>query len=209
MTYVPLGFLRVGYCISWPYDLPAMAFAAVGLWAILSRRFWLMASVIAVGTLNKETTAFLIFAYGLSAWPTLPKRTLFIQGLTLAVLFAVAYETPRLLLQADPSLVVTVSLDNGLTARWRDNLQHLLLRGGHGLVEENIYWALTLHLVPLVCWRTLPWGLRSAYLSTAAFFLPVFFFGNIYELRLYNELIPLGALSTVVVLSTRLNRPGS
>lgn len=43
-----------------PYDLPEVAFFSIGLWSILSRRWWVFAIVFVLGTVNRETTCFLV-----------------------------------------------------------------------------------------------------------------------------------------------------
>ena len=49
----------------------------------------------------------------------------------------------------------------------------------------------------------LPWALKAAYWATPVFLVPLFLFANIFELRLYNELIPLGAMGCAAVLAGR------
>ncbi len=202
--FVPWGFLSISYSVSWPYDLPSLFFAALGMWAILSRRFVGFALSLVLGTLNKETIVFLLPAYLLAEWPALPWKTLLVRGLILAVLFVAAYELPRMILQGHGSPVVTVSASDYDTPRWRTNVQSLLFKN-RGTAFENVYWALSLHLLPLVGWRALPRSLRAIYLAAPALLVPIFLYGNIHELRLYNELIPLGALATVLVVSRKLD----
>lgn len=204
-VYVPWGFLSVGYAASWPYDLPSLAFAALGTWAILARRFVPFALALTLGTLNKETVVFLLPAYLLAMWPCLPRRAWLAQALILAAAFALAYEVPRIAYTRQHLPTATFSAyDQG--PRWAANLGHLRLHV-QGLPLENIYWAFTLHLAPLLGWRTLPRGLRALYACAPVLLVPLFFVGNVYELRLYNELIPAGAVATVLVGWRRLAQP--
>lgn len=205
--FVPWGFLAVGYTASWPYDLPSLAFAAFGTWAILARRFGPFALVLGLGTLNKETVAFLLPAYLFAVWPHLPRRVWLVQALTLTAVFAAAYEVPRMILARQGLPTVTFSAyDQG--PRWITNLGHLRFHI-QGLPLENIYWAFTLHVAPLLGWRGMPRGLRAVYLCAPVLLMPIFFVGNLYELRLYNELIPAGAVGTAVVLWRRLGEPAA
>ncbi len=201
--FVPWGFLNVGYAASWPYDLPALAFAAAGTWAILARRFVPFMFILALGTLNKETVVFLLPAYLLAEWPRLPRRTWLAQASILTAVFALAYEIPRIVYTGSHLPTVTFSAYDTASPRWATSLGHLALRI-QGLPLENIYWAFTLHIVPLFGWRMLPRSLKAIYACAPVLLVPVFFVGNLYELRLYNELIPLGAISTTLVLWRKL-----
>jgi hypothetical protein len=200
---VPWGFLSVGFRISYPYDLPTIFFSAAGLAAILSRRFVLLAAVVAIGTLNKETTVYLLAAYVLAEWRTESGRVLLTRALILAAIFAVAYEVPRLLLQSAQPMLVTVHTASGDAAGSRvwSNLKHLL-EGEPGGFIQSVWWVAMLHVPAMLYWRRLPRALRAAYIATPLFIVPLWFFGNIYELRLYNELIPLGAMACAAALVT-------
>jgi hypothetical protein len=198
---VPWGFLSVGYRISYPYDLPALFFSAAGLAAILARRFDLLAAAVVVGTLNKETMVFLLPAYVLAEWPAEDRRRLLQRALLLAVAFAIAYEVPRVLLQPAQPMLVTVHatvVEGGESRVW-SNINHLL-RGDPGGFVQGVWWVALLHVPPLVFFRRLPWAIKAAYFATPVFLVPMFFFANVYELRLYNELIPLGAIGCAAVL---------
>jgi hypothetical protein len=50
-----------------PYDMPSLAFFTGGLLCIYTRRFWPLLLVILVGTVNRETTLFLIVVFLLDA----------------------------------------------------------------------------------------------------------------------------------------------
>ncbi len=52
---------------SYPYDMPSLAFFAGGLLAIYTRRFWPLLPIMFFGTLNRETTLFLVGIYILDA----------------------------------------------------------------------------------------------------------------------------------------------
>ena len=65
-TYV----VHVDANYSYPYDLPSLAFFTAGLYYIYTRRFWPLAAVMILGTLNRETTLFLIGVYLLDAAST-------------------------------------------------------------------------------------------------------------------------------------------
>jgi hypothetical protein len=62
-TYV----IHIDADFSYPYDMPSLAFFAGGLLAIYTRRYLPLALIILMGTLNRETTLFLIGIYVLDA----------------------------------------------------------------------------------------------------------------------------------------------
>jgi len=199
---VPWGFLSVGYRISYPYDLPALFFSAAGLAAIVARRFDLLVVTVALGTLNKETTVFLLPAYVIAEWPLANRRRLLLRALALTFAFAVAYETPRLLLQSDAPLLVTVygKVGAGQESRLQANLRHVFFGDPGGFIQ-SVWWVAVLHVPAVLLFRRLPRALRAAYLAAPVFIVPLFFFANVFELRLYNELIPLGAMSCAAALA--------
>ena len=210
-AFVPWGFLYVGYSLSYPYDLPALFFSAAGVAAIVSRRYDWLAAVIAVGTVNKETTALLLPAYLIAEWPADPKaRGAHIRSVIgLGILFAIAYETPRMLLQANDPMLLTYSAHAGTLPRWQNNL-NMLCGQGFIFYTESVYWIAALHLPALVGFRLLPGGLKALYYSAAVVFVgPMLAVGNLNELRIFNEVIPLGALATCFVLAAWLkSKPG-
>ena len=62
-TYV----LHVEQDMSYPYDMPSLAFFTAGLFYVYRRRFLPLVLIVLVGTLNRETTLFLIGVYMLDA----------------------------------------------------------------------------------------------------------------------------------------------
>jgi hypothetical protein len=50
-----------------PYDLPSLAFFTGGVLCIYTRRFWPLLAVVLIGTINRETTLFLIVVFLLDA----------------------------------------------------------------------------------------------------------------------------------------------
>ncbi len=58
----------------YPYDVPAVFFATLGLLLMAQRRFALYLAVFTLATLNRETSAFLTLAFVLTLWDVLPRR---------------------------------------------------------------------------------------------------------------------------------------
>jgi hypothetical protein len=55
--------LHVYRNVSYPYDISSLAFFTAGLLYIYQRRFWPLVAVMLLGTLNRETTLFLILLF--------------------------------------------------------------------------------------------------------------------------------------------------
>lgn len=62
LIVVILFSFYVSASYAFPYDLPSMMFIGWGLYFLLSEQFWWLLLVFAIGTWNRETTLFLVFA---------------------------------------------------------------------------------------------------------------------------------------------------
>jgi len=208
-AFLPWGFLEVGFNFSFPYDLPTVFYCALGILFLLRRQFWPFLAAVVVGTLNKETMLWLVAAY---VFQTLldrePGVRPWLRMILLGGVFAACYFGPRALLATSADhAVFTVSsrvdqvMKNGTIThtRLQSNLQELRLNF-RGTIYQNVYWAFLLHLPALIGWRRLPRQLRLLYAGVPFLLVPLFLFTNICELRLYNEIIPLGAVAATCVL---------
>lgn len=202
--FVPWGFLEIGFSLSTPYDLPCLALSALGLLAIAAGRLGWLFVVVALGTLNKETAFWLVPAWFFVNHPGWrPRWPVVARAAALFACFAAVYLGARWATTGEP--VVTFSTGapeaDGTRPRWLRNLAELLLFGlARDRVFQNVYWAWLIHLPAILYWRALPPLLRRLYGAVPFFLVPIFLVGNLRELRLYNELIPLGAVSAVWVL---------
>ena len=202
------GFLMAwGY--SYFYDLPIFFFSALGLWAITTKRFVVLVIVVLFGTLTKETISWVIAAFFLfqaRRWP--PRRGDLLRTSLLVAIFVLAYIVSRAIIRDPGSDVVRITaLPTQGEPRFLTNLRELLFLRYRGGVQ-NVYFGLLIHITALVSYFRLPSGLRRLYLATPFFVLPHFIFSNIWELRLFNELIPLGAVGTMYVLELHWEKHG-
>jgi len=208
-AYIPWGFFVVGYRIAYPYDLPAIFFCASGLLAIVANRYWALAALIAIGTLNKETMAWLIPAYCFyqPRDARFARETLW-RTAALAAIFGVAYETPRLWASmwefGRPIWLAAQTSTEGpdgcaVSFAKLNALEFLRIERGTAL--QNIYWPLSLHLPAFLRFRHLPAEWRRLYWAAPFYLIPLFLWGNLVELRLFNEMIPLGAIGAAWILS--------
>jgi hypothetical protein len=208
-AFLPWGFLENGFNMSYPYDLPVVFFSALAIWFIVSGQYWPLLATIVLGTLNKETMVWLVPVYVLqSLLEGGPRARRWLRSILLGGAFAACYLGPRVLMGTpDDHAALTFSsradqvLKNGAIAhtRLQSNLQELRLNH-RGRFYQNVYWVFLLHLPALIGWRRLPRQLRLLYAGVPFLLVPLFVFGNICELRLYNEIIPLGAVAATCVL---------
>lgn len=195
------GFVLTGGYYTYPYDFPAFLFSAAGLWAIATRRrIWLPCFVLA-GTLSKESLVWLVpasFFVGLGDGDA--TRRLVTRTALLLLVFAAAYAVPRLLLHPDLAPSLTLQPSDLGRPRWLRNVRDLLFMAERN-VFTNVWYPFLLHLPALLFSRRLHGDLRRLYYATPFFLVPIFFFGNVCELRLFNEIVPLGAVGAIHVLT--------
>ncbi len=215
-TYV----IHIDANYSYPYDMPALAFFTAGLYFIYTRSFVPLLVIMLIGTLNRETTLFLIGIYSIdaasrqSAEPTasLSKRS---SGRLPARL------TDRFDLHAIPWLRVLA-----LSAIWAAVKISLVLyfsrnsnAENYNRLVENVF-RLKLRLLPSllnICAYLLPvvWVYRSRLrplrFANYLYILPVwfaimFYTGVILETRIYGELSAYVAVAIVLLLEEHVSR---
>lgn len=198
LAWLPWSFLRFTYAVSYPWDLPALFFAGCGLHAIASRRFWQLALVIAIGTANKETTLYLIAGWAFVNWSKEWRQAVRTCGL--AAIWITVYVACR---AGRPGDDTTQGMVTGQFDYLLDNVQELflLLRSSP---YENIYLVGAIHLAAMVTWKRMPADLQRLYLATPLFLLPIFILGYIVEVRLFNDILPLGATATALWIRERI-----
>lgn len=199
-AFIPWGFLPIGAYLSFPYDFPNIFFCALGLFALVNDRFLLLCGVVAIGTLNKETVIYLVPAYFFLnlnlRCPTFWGRAALLGGV-----YVTAYFVPRLFIYPVAGAVSASFADND-QVRWLRNLRELAFMNDHTSLFQNVYWPWSIHIFVLFFYRRLHREVQRLYWSLPFFFLPIFLMGNISELRLYNEVLPLGALAFMYVFAS-------
>ncbi len=207
-VFAATGFFHLGYSLTYPYDAPALAFGAAGLWAVVSGRIVPMAVVVAVGTINKETTLWLIPAWMFgartrgTAWKPLLRDT----AILMAAYGAVYFGIRSLVVDTAGITVQAVYQGEDGDAGWRltDNLRELAFLGAGGS-NQNV------HLLALV-FAFSYWGsgkhrlVRRLHLATIFHIIPIMIMGNIRELRLFQEILPLMAAGCALALTEDAER---
>ena len=202
-TYV----IHIDANYSYPYDMPALAFFAAGIYFIYTRQFPPLVAVIVLGTLNRETTLFLIGIYMLDA-------------ASLEGADANTSLDERFNLQALPWLRVL-----SLVLLWMAIKVSLILyftgnsnAENYNRVVENVF-RLKLRLLPSllnICAYLLPvvWIYRrrltpvrfANYLYILPLWFAVMFYtGVILETRIYGELSAYIAVSVVLLLEEHVS----
>ena len=185
--------------VFYPYDLPSLAFFTAGLYFIYSRQLPALLLTVLVGTLNRETTIFLVPLYlldaavhpdagvRLSRWRRLP----WIQAVALtAIWLLVKFALSRLYTQNDAA-------DEHL--RLRENLHLLLPNKWPELLGTCGF------LLPVV----LAYRRRISDLRIRAFLLIVplwiavmFVYGVLSEVRVFGELCSLVTVAAALLLDS-------
>jgi|GEM_PF-973778 len=177
-----------------PYDTASVAFFALGLSLLVRERLGWYYLVFAVATLNRETSCFLAMAYLALAWGRVP--------MTRAAAHVAAQAALWLALKAGLWVVFqhTEAIGFGVF------VGTLAMTGRVLTAVPGVVYAL---VVPLGGAATVAWLLRRRVaddrLRRLAWIVPPFLVGmalvgEVMEVRIYSELIPMVTLSLVVAL---------
>lgn len=187
----------------YPYDTASMFFIVAGMYTIVRQRWGWALLTVGIGTFNRETT-FLVPLLATSYYASTKQRN---TALRWAVLMMVVYGATRTgvytWLHDLPGDVLHLTLDGG----WRiaSNFQWL---------RSPAHWTLLLsYLGSLPLWwvaffHHIPPALRNTRYVTVFFFILLMCVGNVYEPRIYGELLVLLYVPVVVGLTRWLaNQP--
>jgi hypothetical protein len=191
------------YRVRYVYDLPSMAFFALGLYLIYFRRsVYLFAGLFLVATINRETSLFLLVFFVLAKW--IQENRSLARMLHPSVLLPLALLS--LFWLAWHHWVAAHFAHNASVGRmhWKDNIYLLL---------APFSWpqllAVGAFTVPLLLFyrRLLQDALLTVWLwSIAVWFVFMMIFGVIIEIRIFGELIPYLACCTALIAEQVLLR---
>lgn len=184
-----------------PYDVPSLAFFAVGIWLIVTGRLLWLYPVFAIATLNRETTIFLVVFYIL--WTAVGKKEKPALIAINAVVLGAVWIAIKLYLahrfQGNP-----MDGDNGLyMSHAKQNLKFLLPQQWPVLLSVC---AFTLPII-YACRR---WIRNPAYTAAAAgvmalWFLGMMIVGVLVELRIFAEWAALVTPFVALILHHRFS----
>jgi hypothetical protein len=171
----------------YPSDIPAIIAFVIGLLAILRRRYLLFYLVFIIGTLNRETTCFLTVFFLIAAWGREARRTLLLHaGAQLAIWLAI--KVGLYALYADNTVPEYCDIWSSFKLSIGFNIDFSTWAGWSGLT--SVYAFLWIPL--LVVYRRIPHPeLRRGLWVVPIFHVVMFIPGEIYELRIYMEMLPL------------------
>ncbi len=186
------------YCalnrLYYPYDLPAIGLFTLGA-LCLRRRWWLLYyAVFVTATLNRETSCFLTFLLLFTHWGQCRRITLTAHVAAQFVLWVA--------LKAWLSWTFEYNAGAPLfEVKWRDNIEFLanVLALKPQALQCVMAFALAWLAAPLV-WRPLPLFDRRALWTAVPFLAGMAVVGNLGEVRIYHELVPLVTTAGVVWL---------
>lgn len=190
---------------SFPYDLPATAFLGWGVVFIAERRFWALLPVFLLGTLNRETTLFLVGVYLLTAAFAGPRLAL--GNISKAawgragVLFAcwtAIHAWQHHLYAANPS-------EAG--SRISGNLHHLV----NPILWPNIL-SVSAFLLPYIYLNRAKVQysvLRASILLLPFWLLLLLSVGQILESRIYGDISVFVAVAAALIMVDRIQRGGA
>jgi hypothetical protein len=170
--------------LNYPSDIPAILFFILGLTFLYKEKWLTFYLVFILASFNRETSVFLIFAFLLTKYNNLKLNKLMAHSMLLLILWAGI----KIVLSNILFLNQGVQFENHIS----DNVAFLV-----SLVKFNPV-SLSKFLVFGGMWILIPFGfnsipkyIRSLLLIIPPFILGMFIAGNIFELRIYSELIPI------------------
>lgn len=187
---------------SYPYDMPSVAIFSAGLYFIYARKFWAVVLVIAIGTLNRETTLFLIGIYVLDSMNAVVPKDLRLSGLKLRIR-SIPWLRVALLVAIWVAIELTLNHIFAANSRAED---YVRLRENAGRLKLRLLPALLnicgymLPIVLLLQSRIHPFRFRTYLLIVPVWFAIMFYTGVIVETRIYGELCPYVAVALVLII---------
>ena len=200
-VFVPLGFnLATPWrynAIYFPYDTLSVAFFALGLALLLRRAWWPFYALFVVATFNRETTCFLAIAWvalalGRERLPVVARH-----ALAMGVLWLVIKAALAALYAANAPLD---AVSGGLFASMIGRSARILT-SVPGIVYVLVVAMGALVPLLLVLWpRVADARLRRLFWIVPPFLVGMTVVGEMMEVRIYSELIPLVVAGLVVAL---------
>ncbi len=180
-----------------PWDTLSVAVFTSGLYLLRERRWGAYYLLFAIGTLNRETTCFLTLAFVLLAWGRLPLRTLaahagaqLVLWVVLKLALASAYAGNPTLQENSPAglFVVPYLMNLGTLSTVPGLLRLSTAMGGLWLVPA------------LLARRVESPELRRLLRVLPVFLVGMFVVGEMLEVRIYSEMIPLATAALLLAL---------
>jgi hypothetical protein len=177
--------------VRYPSDIPSILFFTAGLILLYKRNWLLFYPLFALATLNRETSCFLTVVYILVALGC-EKNTRIVQHVfaQLVIWVSIKYWL---------HLIYLSNRGDGLCLwNYRANVDFLTHPSAYRLFLSNLGY---LWIPVLLFWRRIPdLFVRRSTAVIPVFFAAMFIVGNMWELRIYAELIPVALTAFFMML---------
>ena len=189
MLALPFHFLtpRTQPTYYYPSDIPSILVFVIGIVSVLRRQYLAFYLAFILGTLNRETTCFLTVFLLLAAWQRGSRRSLLLHALAQAAIW-IGIKAALYALYSNNTVPEYCDVCSIFKLSVRDNLEYT----GSALwsLLPSVYGFLWIPL--LIVARFIPHrGLRRGLWLVPIFHVVMFIPGEIYELRIYVEMLPL------------------
>lgn len=174
----------------YPYDIPSLLFFTLALIALYRHSWGWYFLIFIPASFNRETTLLLTFLFVIVNWDVIPTKKLAIYTAVQLVVWVVIKLGLQNLYITNPGTAVQFTLI--------DNLRFLAQPGGWlwFLPNWGMLWVLVLIGYRWIADRFV----KRALWVVFPLFLIMLLVGNIYELRIYAELIPIILLASLLII---------
>ncbi len=209
-TYALVLFypLLWNYCILspffFPWDIPAIAFFILGLLYMVDRRWMAYYVVFILASLNRETSCFLVVAYILVEIGRRDTKPIVANVLVQTLIWLLIKYTLTMMFSANPGAKV---FENHM----RNNINFYLTTREWGLpiISRMFTFGFLWALIPLY-WKRQPLFFKKMLLIAVPFLTGMSIVGNLFEARIYSELVPIIVGPAIFAIHTLVaDSPGS
>ena len=184
--------------LRYPWDMSSMLFFLLGIIAVYRRHWVLYYAVFIIGTFNKETTCFLPILYFYAYWGRDTWRNLLLHpAVSLLLWLGIKYALYQLY------------LDSGTESIWfHEKLRANLIYQSHPLCLFRIASLFGFLWLPLLIYfkRIPDVFIRRSLFVVVIYVIGMLYVGNIYELRIFNEMIPLILTAFLLIVRETTSR---
>jgi hypothetical protein len=179
------------YNLYYPSDMPAILFFTLGLSLLYARRWLLFYPLFVLATFNRETSCFLTLVFVLAYWGRIPLRTLVSHALAQAVLWVAIKSFLRLAFPDNPGF-------GAFDLKFAGNMRYLADVSNLPFFLSSMGFILLPTL--LLVRRVADEFTKRSILLVIPFFLGMTLVGNLHELRIYGELIPVVLTALILIV---------
>ena len=185
-----------------PYDMASIAFFTLGLAFLRRGRWTLYYPLLAVATVNREITIFLILAFAISQWATMSRRKWAIHLAGQLAIWITIKAILGSMYAANPGEALEFSHAGTQSPHLVSNLD--ILTTLSNLLTVLSCFGFLWVLIPLFWRRLSDQFLRQVLWIVPPFVLSLLLFGNINEMRVYAEMLPVVLVPALLIITDLL-----